>query len=150
MVSRFLILVCACLATKIVEYTFGTNYGQVFHDFSGNSRDGVNGASSATSSEDTIATDRGAYFGNGNYQITLPANDQQASAFSLPSTFTIAAWIFPFNVNGLIFYRYKDSNDYFYLTRTTTGNALVGRIVISGTDSGDLTALTSSCPSSKY
>ena len=130
-------------ASKLLEYRLGYNYGQVFHDFSGNSRDGVNGVSSTTTSYDTTPTDRGAFLNNGFYQITLPSNDQGAS-FNLPSTFTIATWTNPFHENGLIFYRYQSLTNYFYLKKVMTNLTMLARIVISGSDSGDITATSSS------
>lgn len=132
------------LGGKIVEYRLGYNYGEVFHDFSGNSRDGVNGDSSTTTLKNTIATDRGAYFGQGDYEITLPPNDQQATAFTLPSTFTVAAWILSHDEDGMLFYRYKDSNNYFYCRRTDSSNKITGRVVIGGSDSSESTGASSS------
>ena len=126
------------LGAKLVEYRLGYNYGEVFHDFSGNSRDGVNGDSSTTTSKDTIATDRGSYFDNGDFQITLPSNDQQSTAFTLPSTFTIAAWVITYNSDGMIFYRYKDINNYFYVKRDKVSDNILARIKIGGADTGDV------------
>ena len=145
MPSKLLFILYFSLAIKIVEYRLAYNYGQVFHDFSDNSRDGVNGISSTTTTADTTPTDRGAWFPGGwgytssNFQITLPSNDQQSAAFTLPSTFTIAAWFISYqSTGGLVFYRYRDSNNYFYLSHTTTNNVMTARIVMGGNDSTDV------------
>ena len=138
MALRFALLFFSAFAAKLVEYRLAYNYGQVFHDFSGNLRDGVNGLSSTTTTADTTATDRGASWSStSNIQITLPSNDQQSSAFTLPSTFTIACWfISRTNTAGQMFYRYKDANNYFYFTHVSGGTTATFRIVMSGNDSG--------------
>lgn len=79
------------ISSKLLEYRFGLNFGQVFFDYSGNSNLGVNGISSGSTIEDSIATDRGAYFGVGNYRVTLPSNDQSPSV-KLRSGFSILFW----------------------------------------------------------
>lgn len=79
--------------TRLIEYRFGVNYGEIFHDFSGNSLHAVNGKSSETSESNTIATDRGAYFLGGDTQITLSSNNYVPSFFILGNTFTMAAWV---------------------------------------------------------
>ena len=134
------------LAAKLVEYRLGYNYGEVFHDFSGNYRDGVNGLSSTTTTGNTIATDRGALFPtSNNYQITLPSNDQQSSAFLLPSTFTIAAWYFSFtSVGGKVFYRYKSSSDYFAISHASNTAVVSAIIVIGGSTSSSQNGLANS------
>ena len=151
MTLEFFLILSLSFASKLVEYRLAYNYGQVFHDFSDNSRDGVNGLSSTTTTADTTPTDRGAWFPggvgytSGNIQITLPSNDQQSAPLTLPSTFTIAAWFISYQTTGgLVFYRYKDSNNYFYLSHTTTNNVMTARLVMDGNDSTDLNGPTNS------
>ena len=134
------------LAAKLVEYRLGYNYGEVFHDFSGNYRDGVNGLSSTTTTANTIGTDRGAFFpGSANNQITLPSNDQQSSAFLLPSTFTIAVWFLSYSsVGGAVFYRYKSSSDYFAISHASNTAVVSAIIVIGGSSSSSQNGLANS------
>ena len=134
-------LIYSSFASKLVEYRFGYNYGQVFHDFSGNFRDGVNGVDSTTTTSDTTVTDRGVLFlSTSTSRITLPINDQQATALVLPSTFTIAAWFMSFSgTGGTIFYRYKDANNYFSVIHNTTNQVANVLILIGGVSSGTIT-----------
>lgn len=116
-------------ATKIVEHRFGYNFGKKFHDFSGNGHHSVNGLNSQTTTHDTIGTDRGAYFYNSNSQITLPSNDLVPTYFNLPTTFTMAAWILNLgNSKSDIFTRYKDNNNYFYITKTSSEDKIKGEL----------------------
>ena len=150
MVIILFILFSCSSATKIVEYRFGYNYGQVFHDFSGNGNDAVNGVHSTDSSKDAIATDRGAYLTDGDFQITLPTNDKVSNALVLPSAFTIAAWVLSLgDKSGNFIYRQKDPTDYFYVKRSDSSeekkgsceskstSMINGRININGNDSKD-------------
>ena len=75
--------------SKLVEYRFGVNFGQVFYDYSENSLYGINGVSSTTLTSDTLATDRGAYFAEGTEVVTFPPNDKSSINFLLPSQYSI-------------------------------------------------------------
>jgi hypothetical protein len=104
-------LVILARSATFLDYEFGTNFGGVFFDYSGNSRMGVNGASwstASTSSTAGIYTDRGLYQLNGQY-VTLPPNDYATTGFHLGSTFTVTTWI---NTNHI----YKSDN--FIFTRS--------------------------------
>ena len=148
---KHFLLFYVSVATKLVEYRLAYNYGQVFHDFSGNSRDGVNGLSSATTAGDTVPTDRGASFDScNNVQITLPSNNQVSSAFTLPPTFTIACWFISREKEaGQMFYRYKDSSNYFIFTHVEESSTATLQIVISGISSGVQTTPTGAFNNSK-
>jgi hypothetical protein len=92
-------------AATFLDYEFGTNFGAVFYDYSGNGRMGVNGASWLTASTSSTAgtyTDRGLYLSNTQY-VTLPPNDYVTTGFHLGSTFTVTTWI---NTNHI----YKSEN----------------------------------------
>ena len=84
----FLFCFIRVISVELIEYKFGINFGQIFHDYSSNNNYAVNGISSLTTTLDTIATDRGAFF-QGNNIITLPPNDMSASGLILGNTFTI-------------------------------------------------------------
>ncbi|OMJ94784.1 hypothetical protein SteCoe_1964 [Stentor coeruleus] len=141
----FLLALAICYA-KLVEYRLGYNYGQIFHDFSENSQTGVNGDSSETSSFDTYFTDRGAYFGGVSQRITLPLNDKTSTSLLLPSTFAISFWVLSEDTSGVIFYHYKDSNNYFYLQRYLTGRKIEFRLQSGDYDSTTLKASGNSFP----
>ena len=86
------LLLHASTASKLVEYKFYKNYGQIFFDFSGNSRHAISGASLAEDSSDILGTDRGAYFDGSSDRITLPPNEKNTKSLDLPTDFTILFW----------------------------------------------------------
>jgi Concanavalin A-like lectin/glucanases superfamily len=121
--------------TTLVEYKFGLNYGEIFNDYSTYSRYAVNGVSYLTTSNNSIPTDRGAFFKNSNDDIiTLPPNDKATSNFLLPSTFTINAWVClkEDNPKNYIFVRYIDSKTYLYISKLN--NKLLVNIGVGGND----------------
>jgi len=61
-------------------------------------------------------TDRGAYFGNGNYKFTFPSNNKVSFAFTLPTSLIIASWILGFDTYERLYTRYKDSSNQFYVS----------------------------------
>jgi hypothetical protein len=76
-------------ASKIVEYKFGINFGQVFYDYSDSFNHGQNGQNISTTTSDTIPTDRGAYFTSSfNSYIKLPPNEKVSSSLSIGSIFS--------------------------------------------------------------
>jgi hypothetical protein len=97
-------------ASIVAEYRFGSNFGQVFYDYSGNGHHAVNGLASTSTSQDTIATDRGAYFSSSGSQILLPPNDKVSSPFFLSTPFSITMWVLP-----------TCSNDCYLFTREVSG-----------------------------
>ena len=126
-----ILIITYSLATKLVEYRLGYNFGQVFHDFSGNSRDGVNGDSSATTTYDTIPTDRGAYFDGSISQITLPPNDKVTTSISFPTTSTLAVWVLSDQkIAGRLFYASAANSDFFHLKLNNADSLLSGKIAI--------------------
>ena len=147
-----LVLLLVSHGALISEYRLGTNYGQVFRDFSNNGQHAVNGQSSATTIGDTFPTDRGAYTFNDVSYIKLPSNDITSQALTLPSTFCIIIYTMCRDDNGRILTRYKttDSLNYFYLQRIDSGNRLSFRIVYLGVDSGILTGGSDSSPRRKF
>ena len=76
-------------SNTIISYSFGSILGQVFNDFSGYFS--VNGVSYSNTLNDTLATDRGAYFANNHQRnlITLPPNDYQGTTLYLTSEFSV-------------------------------------------------------------
>ncbi|OMJ81599.1 hypothetical protein SteCoe_17909 [Stentor coeruleus] len=84
----------ACLCEKILEYKFGTNFGQIFYDYSGKDMHAINGDYLNPDDYDTKPTDRGAFFSpDSENLITLPPNDIAPTNFILPSSFSIVFWI---------------------------------------------------------
>ena len=130
---------------ELVTYKFGYNYGQVFHDYSLNYHSAVNGISSAVDSADIVATDRGAFFAGGSNQITLPANDQVSTAFSLPGIFTIVLWIFPEASGSTVFTRYLSASSYIYMRIDSPNNKFIARIILNNQDSGENSFIYPDC-----
>ena len=121
----------------IAEYRLGSNYGQIFRDYSNNGRHAVNGESSLTTTYDTLPTDRGAFITNGVNYILFPANDVNSTSFNLPSTFSIILWLNTKATSGLIFRRYKVGDPTTYMSiQKADRDKLSFRIIYNGVDSG--------------
>ena len=107
-----LIIISKIFASNIVNYKFGSNFGQIFYDYSGSGNHGVNGDIILTDPYDTIPTDRGAYFPEYSNHIKLPPNSRVANSVSLGSQFSIIMWFNCRETNNdyYIFYRYKNDN----------------------------------------
>jgi hypothetical protein len=105
------------VASIIVQYKPGINYGQIFYDYSGNGRHAVNGYSYLTTDYDTTPTDRGAYFNSSGLNvISFPSNDRIPTQFSLPNTFTAYMWVFR-EENG--------SDQYLFVRNSDTGKIVM-------------------------
>jgi hypothetical protein len=132
----FLVLYLCADAAKIVEYRLGSNYGQVFRDFSNNGRHAVNGESSTTNNFDTFPTDRGAYtFNYKESYVKLPINDISSSSYNLPSTISIVFWMMARDDSGRIMTRYKisDSGNWnYFIRRISQSDVLEISFTISG------------------
>ena len=145
-------LIVLGFGTKLVEYRFYNNYGQIFNDYSGNNWTAVNGISSSDLTDDIIATDRGAYFGYWSVQnwaegggsiytgITLPKNDVITTKFALPPIFSMIIWCNFVNLynKANIFTKYLDVNHKFFIRLT-----IEGKIELSYKDSDKSNSLTS-------
>ncbi|OMJ66638.1 hypothetical protein SteCoe_36451 [Stentor coeruleus] len=129
----------------ILNYHFAEDYGQIIHDYSLNGNDAVNGASSETTSYDTVATDRGAYFKDTTTTyITLPPNDIIKSGFSLGNSFSIVQWALSFDsYDEYLSYRTNsDSSQYFYTKRGFANNVYQGKIRTAAYDVGQKSGTT--------
>ena len=125
--------------SSLINYRFAYNFGSIFHDYSNNANDAVNGDSSTTTLYDTIPTDRGAFFPTGDSRILMPPNDQATNPLLLPPTFTILFWSLLTSDNpSYTIYRYLDSSHFFYLRRDQTNSKFIFRVVQSSTDSTEL------------
>ena len=87
------LLVIFAQSSKIVEYKFYKNYGQVFYDYSGNFNHAVNGQDINTTSLDVTSCDRGIFFNDNTQKITLPPNNVSLSSIKFSKTFTILFWV---------------------------------------------------------
>lgn len=115
----------------LVDYRFADNFGQVFHDYSGNSYHAVNGDSSSTTNFDTLPIDRGAYFHvSGSSFITLPPNDKVSTQLHLPSIFTIMLWVNSYDDFDYyaVYRKRSDEVYYFYMKRIDSSNIFACRI----------------------
>ena len=128
----------ALSATKLIEYQFYNNFGQIFHDYSDNNQYAVNGVDSTTTTKDTKPTDRGAYFAysSENY-IFMPYNDVIQTYYTIPSSFSIIIWMNPEDSSiYYIFYRKcLTCSNYFYVGRDAGPNSIIARIVQGSFDS---------------
>lgn len=89
-----LFFISLSLASKIVEYKFGHNFGDFFADYSGNGNSGINGLTLATETGiDAMPTDRGAYFSSQS-MITLPPNTLKPYSFNFTNEFLLTTWIY--------------------------------------------------------
>lgn len=138
MISAFLFLHLSHLSLvlagtgALAEFHFFENFGDKLYDYSGNVNYCVNGKSiDSFSFKGAIFTDRGAYFEGPNTAIALPSMNITGSYFLFPQVFSIAFWV---NLKGyseydkegydsnnddlLLFIRYLDNNNYFYISAT--------------------------------
>ena len=130
-------LLSLAYSSKLVEYKFGTYFGEIFYDSSGNGNHGQNGASISTTVGNTVPTDRGAYFKySTDSYIKLPPNEVKTTSLSLTSTFSIVMWVLVLDLsNYYLTYRGLDSTKYFYIERKDYGNYLLSRLVKPNFDS---------------
>ena len=141
-----IILILQGRGQKILEYRPGVNYGQVLRDYSNNGRHAVSGSTSAAEAIDVIPTDRGCYIdGSKSQKLSLPVNDISTSAFNIPSTFMIALWVLiDGDQEGLVYARYKDSSNFFYLRRYQVNDSAAVKIALNGIIMGEGSLATSS------
>lgn len=132
-----LFLFSIALSSKLVEYKFGTYFGQIIYDSSGQGNHGQNGESILSVLYDTRGHDRGAYFRTSAPTfIKLPPNEAVSTSLSLGSIFSLAIWLYIYDTNNFyLTYRILDSSNYFYLERDTSIDKLRVRIVRTGYDS---------------
>ena len=131
-------------SSKLVEYKFGSNFGQIFYDYSESGNHGQNGASTSTTVSDTLPTDRGAYFQTSTQSyIMLPPNDFVSTGISIGSTFSLIMWIKSLdNTDYYLSMRYLNANNFVSIIRVDVGNTLRTQIKRTGYDSGVLTGIT--------
>ena len=84
-----ILIISLSLSSKVAEYKFGINFGQIIYDYSGNGRHGSN--------LHFKSTDRGVYFDGSANSITL--NNPR-----LPKTCSIIFWFLANGQSGSIFY----------------------------------------------
>ena len=78
-----------------VAYNFYENYGNTYYDVSGNYRHAVNGNSPEEDSQDTLPTDRGAYYDPDSMSslIYIPKLDAEGGKISFKDTLSIHMWV---------------------------------------------------------
>lgn len=90
----FSILFCLVSASDpLLSYKLNQNFGQRFHDYSKNRFDGTNGETTAKDPKDTIATDRGAYFYEGDKEINLPLTNPDGDFLFDTSKIYLIFWV---------------------------------------------------------
>ena len=111
----YIFLVYCCILSNVggsnlVHYKFGSNFGQIFYDYSGNGNHGQNGDSTDQDEKDTIPDSRGAYFKDNNRFIRLPYNSIKDEALSLGSQFSILMWFYHSDVEPYNTFLIKRAN----------------------------------------
>lgn len=130
------------VTSNVLEYKFGYNFGQVFHDYSGNDNHAVNGESSLTTLYDTIPTDRGAHFPSGDSRILLPPNNRNPDQLLLPASFTLISWTLLTSSSPYFIYRYLDTTHFLYIRRNSASGYMIFRAVQGTMDTGEQTGNT--------
>ena len=90
-----LILLCLLVIStseQVLEYRLSKNFGETFHDYSGNLRDGVNGKAVGEDAQDTTPSDRGAYFSGTQSMIYIPEQDLQGEKIEFSAPYSIIIW----------------------------------------------------------
>lgn len=142
MILQFIILAFHVLAVRIARFKFGSNFGEIFYDYSGYMNHGQNGESIYNKNQDTIPTDRGVYFVNEAY-ITLPPNEINPSPIDLGVTFSIVQWIKPYdNSGGILGFISIDDTEFISFAIQSTTTKLTG---FSSRSINKLAADCSSC-----
>ena len=115
MVSLHIILnikIVSLLASHLVSYKFGLNFGQIFYDYSGSGNHGQNGNTLDSDISDTIPIDRGAYFNTQYSLIKLPPNDIKPDSLKLGSDFSMIMWFYPLQISSYSYFMLRFRNDW--------------------------------------
>lgn len=125
---KWFLRISLAMSLKWVEYLFNRDYGELFFDYSLNSRYGSNGGSNPETK--VTSTDRGIYFKSSQSFVTInPVG-------SFPSTFTASSWLLSEDsATGIFHYidstfsfmggrgNYSDLIRFYYMSNPTFGNA---------------------------
>ena len=123
-ISTISLLALQVLAyTHLVKYNFGSNFGQVFYDYSGNGNHGQNGDSLSSDSFDTVPTDRGAY-SDGSKYIKLPPNSKVSSSVNIGTVYSITLWYLPISDNGF-YITHRSWGSYFFFIIKYGGHSYI-------------------------
>ena len=145
LLSFFLILSHASNNIRL-SYWFYATLGKVFQD--GYNNIAVNGISSLNTLNDTLATDRGAYFLSNNTVnlITLAPNNLVSSPLYLSATFSISIWVLSVaNYDYYLFYHGVSASDKLHIIKRTTNSCIEAQLINANTgDSGVVTAARNS------
>lgn len=144
-----LLILSLVTASKIIEYRFGSNFGPIIADYSGNSHLGVNGDSYSTTTYDAVFTDQGAFF-TGYSAIKLPNNEIFSEYIKLTSLFSVTMWVMSKEGSGVLMYKFNDGSNYFYLERSSVNNNLITHLAADGEKEGNLALSSDNFPISKF
>ena len=94
MINQFIYLNYDIIAgsEKLLEYRLSQNFGDSFYDYSGNFRNGINGRVVGKDDQDTIPSDRGAYFSGFKSIILIPKNDLKEEKIKFDAPYSIVMW----------------------------------------------------------
>ena len=91
--ALFIILVFILAASeKLLEYQLHQNFGDTFYDYSGHFRQGVNGRLLEKDEQDTIPSDRGAYFSGSKSMILIPETSLKEEKVMFYTPYSIVTW----------------------------------------------------------
>lgn len=138
MTFKILISLISLVSSRFIEYHFYENFGQVFHDYSGNFNHAVNGNSYLTNDFDTLPTDRGAYFDEDETFISLPSNDLVSNEISLSNQFSLSFWVLLKDKESVIISTNNAEHVFFYLKINESSGIIEFRIKTLGFDSGQI------------
>lgn len=123
MYGFLLSLIVLAQSSKIIEYHFGLNFGQIIKDRSSNDNHGVNGNSYKSTDQDIFFTDRGAYLDGSNNRIYSPNNDYVSKYITI-SDFNVLMWVLSTSTDGLVLLRRENNKFFIAISRNKSINSL--------------------------
>ena len=123
MYGFLLSLIVLTQSSKIIEYTFGLNFGQIIKDRSSNENHGVNGNSYKSTDQDVFFTDRGAYLDASSNRIYSPYNDYVSKTITI-SDFSVLIWVLSSSTDGTLLLRRENSKYFICISRVRSNNSL--------------------------
>ena len=77
---------------KLLDYRLAQNFGDTFYDYSGKFREGINGRAVGKDDQDTIPSDRGAYFSGFKSMILIPETNLKEEKIKFGTPYSIVIW----------------------------------------------------------
>ena len=77
---------------RLLEFRLSKNFGETFHDYTDNHRQGINGYKIGRDKQDTLPSDRGAYFRDSQSVIVIPDSDLNGQKIEFFAPYSIVIW----------------------------------------------------------